>query len=129
MSKRVLLIDDEPHAVEVLKAFLSKAGYVVETARNGEEGLQKQAEAAPDVIITDAQMPRLNGMQLCEQLRLSGALDCLVIMMTSRTDRDIRSWVQEFKDIQLMEKPLSPRSLVRYLDQYFEGHRQPVDAA
>lgn len=120
--KEILIVDDEPHVSLILKQFLERAGYRVNTALNGEQALARIAEQMPDVLITDVQMPKMGGMELCETIAGSyPELSRLIILMTSRTDRDIRVWAEKHGHILLMEKPLSMRRLAAQLSQHFKS--------
>jgi CheY-like chemotaxis protein len=106
--KKILIVDDELHVILLLKQYLERTGYSVSTALNGEQALTRIAEQIPDVLITDVQMPKMGGIELC-------------IMMTSRTDQHIRVWAESRNHICLMEKPLSMRRLGAQLEHYFES--------
>ncbi len=119
--KKILIVDDEPHISLIMKQHLTKAGYQVKTALNGIQALQQIEKELPDVIVTDIQMPKMNGIQLCDEILLEQAdYKGLIIIMTSRTDQDIRHWVSHFPKIKLMEKPLSLRRLTGELEEYFQ---------
>jgi two-component system, OmpR family, alkaline phosphatase synthesis response regulator PhoP len=120
--KKILIVDDEPHVTLLLKQFLERTGFSVNTAANGEQALNRIAEQPPDVLITDAQMPKMDGIELCETI-ISRHPDRLplIIMMTSRTDKHIRVWAEDHSRVLLMEKPLSMRRLAAQLTQYFES--------
>jgi DNA-binding response OmpR family regulator len=117
--KKILIVDDEPHVLLLLKQFLERSGYAVNTAANGELGLASIAEDIPDVLITDVQMPKMDGMQFCEGVIKQYPEIKLIIVMTSKTDREIRAWAEN-KTICLTEKPLSMRRLAAKLGEYFE---------
>lgn len=120
--KKILIADDEPHVSLLLKQFLERAGYSVNTALNGEQALARIDEQMPDVLITDVQMPKMGGMELCETIAGCYPELCrLIILMTSRTDRDIRLWAEKHEHILLMEKPLSMRRLATLLSHHFEA--------
>lgn len=120
--KKILITDDEPHVSLLLKQFLERAGYSVNTALNGEQALAHLAEQIPDVLITDVQMPKMSGLELCETIASRYPEPrLLIILMTSRTDRDIRLWVEQHSQIMLMEKPLSMRRLALQLSLHFEA--------
>ena len=116
----VLIVDDEPYVSEVLRHFLSKNGYQVHTAMNGEEATHAVMSLQPEVVITDIQMPRMGGQELYAWIR-ENAPDFagLVVVMTSRTDRALRTWADELDDIVFLEKPLSPRTLIARLNNHF----------
>ena len=67
--KRILIVDDEPHVIRVMRLSLERAGYEVFEAANGEIALQRIAESMPDVMITDIDMPRMTGEQLCKEIQ------------------------------------------------------------
>jgi DNA-binding response OmpR family regulator len=120
--KKILIVDDEPHVSLILKQFLERAGYSVNTALNGEQALACIAEQMPHVLITDVQMPKMGGIELCEAIAVRHLELCqLIILMTSRTDRDIRVWAESHGYIRLMEKPLSMRRLAAQLSEHFES--------
>ena len=120
-KNRVLLIDDEPHVISVIKHFLLKSGYEVDTANNGLVALEKVSQQMPDVVVSDIQMPRMSGLEFCERLRTDYPDDdALVIIMTSRTERDFREKAGALENVEFLEKPLSPRKLVLRLEEYFE---------
>ena len=83
MTKRILLVEDEPGLVLTLSDRLSKEGFAVETARDGESGLQRATTESFDVIILDVMLPRKNGFDVCRDLRQQGT-QTPVIMLTAR---------------------------------------------
>jgi two-component system, OmpR family, alkaline phosphatase synthesis response regulator PhoP len=118
--KKILIVDDEPHVSLLLKQFLERTGYSINTALNGEQALERIAEQMPDVLITDVQMPKMNGMELCESvINRFPSQGILIMLMTSRTDREIRVWAEQQGQVVLMEKPLSMRRLAIQLSQHF----------
>jgi len=120
-NKKVLLVDDEPHVTSVIKHFLMKSGYDVDTANNGLIALDKVGKLMPDAIVSDIQMPRMTGLEFCERLRSDyPESDSLVIIMTSRTEREFREQAGALENVEFLEKPLSPRKLVFRLNEYFE---------
>jgi DNA-binding response OmpR family regulator len=116
----VLIVDDEAHVVRVLRLMLEREGYAVATAADGAEALSKMAGRRPDVMITDIQMQGMNGRDLCRAVRERYAPEpFLVLVMTSMTGAEERSWVRELANVEFLEKPLSPRQLVARLATYF----------
>ena len=83
MSKRILLIEDEPGLVLTLTDRLSNEGFAVETARDGESGLQRATTEAFDLILLDVMLPRKNGFDVCRDLRQQGT-QTPVLMLTAR---------------------------------------------
>lgn len=83
MSKRILLVEDEPGLVLTLTDRLVKEGFAVESARDGDTGLQRAANESFDLIILDVMLPRKNGLDVCRDLRQQG-VQTPVIMLTAR---------------------------------------------
>jgi CheY-like chemotaxis protein len=118
--KQILIADDEPHVIRVLKLTLEREGYAVTAVGNGEQALQQIRSAPPDVLITDIQMPRMTGRELCQAIEAEWPQRRFtIIVMTSMTEREQREWVASMKNIQFLEKPLSPRRLVAFLHEHF----------
>ena len=83
----MLIADDEPDIVEILKYNLEKEGYTVVTAKDGDEALDKARLTQPDLIVLDMMMPRKNGMEVCEILRAQAAFkDTLIMFLTALSD-------------------------------------------
>lgn len=90
---RVLIVDDSPTEVHILKNILEKAGFLVESASSGEDGIVAARATHPDVILMDVVMPGLNGFQATRQLRNDpGTADIPVIMVTTKDQDSDKSW-------------------------------------
>ena len=120
-TKKVLIIDDEAHIRRVIAVKLRNRGYQVMEAVNGEEGLHMIKTEEPNVVITDINMPKLDGKALCEQTDdLKKERPFLTIIITCRISPDEEYWVENMRDTLFMEKPFSPAKLTECVDQYFE---------
>jgi DNA-binding NarL/FixJ family response regulator len=86
MSKRLLIVDDEPNLLRAVAACLITAGYEVSTARSGREALLQLAEAVPDLMISDIRMPGMDGYQLVRQLRGSARTALVPIVFLTAKD-------------------------------------------
>ncbi len=116
----ILIVDDEPHVIHVIKQFLARFGYRIISASNGKQALTVIDAEHPDVLVTDIQMPKMSGQELCTAIDAKcGDYKPLMIIMTSRTDQELRSWSETFPNAKFMEKPLSLRRLSTYLNDYF----------
>ncbi len=84
MSKKILLVEDEPGLLMTLVDRLSSEGYVVETAADGETGLRRALDESFDLIILDVMLPRKSGVDVCRELR-QHRLQTPILMLTART--------------------------------------------
>ena len=85
----VLIVDDEPNILLSLQFLMRKSGYEVRTARDGEEALAEISRAAPDLVLLDVMMPKIDGFSICRQIRANPEWkDVRIIMLTAR-GRDV----------------------------------------
>ena len=119
-GKRILVADDELHMIRVIKLFLERAGYKVDTAANGQEALDSILLDPPDVLLIDINMPRMTGQQLCMELQQRlPERKFPIFVMTSMTERENRDWTEKIPNTALLEKPLSMRVLIADLARRF----------
>lgn len=86
-QKKILLIDDEEDILELLSYNLEKEGYIVTTANNGNEGIQKAKEIIPDLILLDVMMPEKDGIETCTELRTIKELQkTLIVFLSARSE-------------------------------------------
>jgi two-component system, OmpR family, alkaline phosphatase synthesis response regulator PhoP len=119
MSHRVLLCDDEVHILRAAEFKLTRAGYEVRCATNGLEAWEEIQRQKPDVLITDCQMPRLDGIGLCQRIRqCDETRDIPVFMLTAKgyelSHRDLQD---ELGILAVIAKPFSPRELLQRVDE------------
>ena len=77
----IVVVEDDPDLLLVLKESLSREGYLVQTANNGVDGLKLIKETAPDLVCLDIMMPGMDGIEVCRELRAEKSLQGLPIMM------------------------------------------------
>ncbi len=112
----ILIADDEPHVLRVLKMSLEKEGYDVDVCANGQEALDIVLRDPPDVLITDIQMPIINGEELCRRIeKHMPDRKFLIFVLTSRTEIEHREWSREIRNLLFLEKPVSIRELLEQL--------------
>lgn len=113
MSKRLLVVEDEPSLLQAVAVCLRGEGYDVTTARNGKEALVRLAEGLPDLIVSDIRMPQMDGYTLARQLRASHRTALIpIIFLTAKDDTSDR--VEGFRagvDAYLT-KPFEPDELI-----------------
>lgn len=107
---KILVVDDEPDILEFLRYNLVKEGYEVITANNGEEGIRKAEEEKPNLIILDIMMPRMDGVEVCRQLRNKPEFDRTVItFLTAREEDYSQIAALEVGGDDYITKPIRPR--------------------
>lgn len=115
--RRVIIVDDEPHIARVLKLALTRVGYEVHLCLNGLEGLKAIRDRSPDILITDIQMPKMTGKEMCAVLHEEMPDRTFPIyVMSSMVDREHREWTAQMKNVHFLEKPLSMRILLDRLE-------------
>src|SRR5437764_11090583 len=108
----VLVIDDSPTITKVVQLVLTKAGYQISTAADGELGLQAVRAQRPDLILLDFVMPRMNGYQFCRELTADPALrDIPVILMSAKGDQVGERFVKVMGIVDYITKPFSPEAI------------------
>jgi two-component system alkaline phosphatase synthesis response regulator PhoP len=123
MTKRILLCDDEMHILRAAEFKFKRAGYDVICACDGQEGWEQVLKQRPDILVTDCQMPRLNGLQLAERIMSTPETrDLPVIMLSAKgfelSQRELR---ERFGIRYLMTKPFSPRELFTRVEAVLSG--------
>lgn len=111
--KTVMLVDDEPTTLRVIRLALEKAGYEVTTAGDGAEALKILRDRHFDVLVTDLNMPRMNGHELCETI----TEECpghapVIFVLTARPGDGHRARAHDLENVEFLEKPASLRHLV-----------------
>jgi two-component system, OmpR family, alkaline phosphatase synthesis response regulator PhoP len=110
----ILVIDDEPYILRSLSYLLTREGYQVETATNGEEGLERVRSLQPPLVFLDIMMPNMNGYEVCEQVKQDPSLaGTYVIMLSAKgqqidRERGLLGGADEY-----MTKPFSPRDVAQ----------------
>jgi two-component system phosphate regulon response regulator PhoB len=113
VKSKVLVVDDEPEAVELVAFNLKGAGYEVTTAGDGAEALNKARRIQPNLIILDVMMPEIDGMEVCKLLRRDPATSSIsIIMLTAKASEVDRVLGLELGADDYVVKPFSPRELV-----------------
>jgi DNA-binding response OmpR family regulator len=109
LPAKVLVIEDDPHAIELVRLYLVRDGHDVITSGDGNEGLRLARETHPDLLVLDLMLPGLDGLQICRIVRQE--TDIPVIMLTARVEEDDRLAGLDLGADDYVTKPLSPREL------------------
>jgi len=117
LNRKVLVVDDEIHIVHVVAIKLRSNGFEVITASNGQEALEKACEQLPDIVVTDLQMPVMDGLQLVAKLRESDKTkDIPIIMLTGRSFTIEKEQKEQLQISDCLGKPFSPKELLKKIE-------------
>ena len=110
MGYRVLVVDDEPSIVELVRFTLEREGFTTEVATSGQQALAMVRRQAPDLVLLDLMLPGTDGLEVCRQLRQMGNVP--IIMLTARASEVDKVVGLELGADDYITKPFSPRELV-----------------
>ena len=110
---KILLVDDEPDVIEIIRYNLDQEGYKIYTASNGKEALKKAKKNIPHLIIMDVMMPKMDGIEACEQLRNDVCFNDTIIMFLTARGEDY-SYVAAFEAgaDDYVTKPIKPKIII-----------------
>lgn len=112
-GRKVLIADDEPDILEILKYNLEKEGYTVITAKDGDEALDRAKVNQPDLIVLDMMMPKKSGMEVCELLRAQSQFkETLIMFLTALSDETTQLKGFDTGADDYVSKPISPSVFV-----------------
>lgn len=118
----VLIVDDSPTEVHVMRGWLEKDGHTVLSAADGDEGIRVAHERRPDLIFMDVVMPGLNGFQATRTLaRDPGTSDIPVIIVTTKNQETDRIWALRQGAVDYLVKPVSEGDLVAKVTQWLNA--------
>ena len=110
----VLIVDDSPTEVHVLKQFLENAGFETDSALDGTERLEKARSGQPDCVLMDIVMPGMNGYQATRELSRDPATASIpVVMVTTKSEETDRVWGMRQGAIDYLVKPVTQEELVK----------------
>ena len=108
MTKRVLLIEDEPNIIEAIRYVLQRDGFAVDTHSDGKSALEAILDRRPDVLILDVMLPNRSGYDILRDLRSQdGTADLPVLMLTARGQKKDREMAELYGASRFMTKPFS----------------------
>jgi two-component system alkaline phosphatase synthesis response regulator PhoP len=118
--KKILIADDEPDILEIIKFNLQGEGYEVFTAKNGDEAVELAKKHQPDLIILDIMMPGKNGIEVCNILRLQPSFkDTLIIFLTALSDENTEIRGLETGADDYLAKPIGTKVLISKVNALF----------
>lgn len=126
MSHTILIADDDPHIRQALAFAFSKAGLATREAEDGEAALASIAAQAPDLVVLDINMPRMNGLEVCRRIRAQG--DLPILFLSSRDDEIDRVLGIELGGDDYVVKPFSPREVTARVQSILRRARTALAA-
>ena len=115
---KVLIVDDSPTEVHVLKTLLEKNGHDVNVAESGEEGVVTAKEILPDVVLMDVVMPGMNGFQATRQLsQQTETANTPVIIVTTKDQETDKVWAKRQGAVDYIVKPVQEKALIDALNR------------
>lgn len=124
--KTILVVDDEPKILELLRDYLENAGFAVRIAHDGKAALTSARADPPDLIVLDLGLPEMDGLDVTRQIRKTSSAP--IIMLTARSDESDKLVGLELGADDYMTKPFSPKELVARVRAVFrriESYSQP----
>lgn len=125
-SKKILVADDEPQMIELLRAYLEKSNFIVDEAANGLEVMEKIKETDYDCIVLDVMMPEKDGLSTCLEIRKISEVP--IIMLSARGDELDRVHGLELGADDYIVKPFSPRELVARINSLLRRFKPAAKA-
>jgi len=127
MSHRILVVDDSPFILELVKDILTRSGFEVDKAMNGHEAMVAIGEDPPDLVLLDIIMPEMSGYQVCRLIRSDERLKSLpVVMMTAKDTQKDRFWGLEVGADAYITKPIEEQSLLETISSLLREEREPI---
>jgi len=125
-QQKILLVDDEPKLVAVVRDYLEHDGYGVITAQDGPEALERFRTCRPDMVVLDLMLPRVDGLEVCRRLRRESNVP--IIMLTARAEERDEQVGLELGADDYVTKPFSPRTLLARIHALFRRVAKADDA-
>lgn len=119
MARKILVIDDEPDFVDAIKMRLEANGYVMVSASDGREGVDKAKRERPDLILLDLVMPNVNGILALSMLKTDPKIAHIpVVILTAKTDSDYITDTMKLGAVDYIVKPADMQVLIEVVRKY-----------
>ena len=124
-NEKILVVDDDANICELLRLYLTKEGYQVTVANDGEEGLEKFNAVKPDMVLLDVMMPRMDGLEVCRRIRKAG--NTPVMMLTAKGETFDKVLGLELGAGDYMVKPFDAKEVVARIKAVLRRTEKPVE--
>ena len=113
-SAKILVVDDDPEILEILKYNLSNSGFEVKVAHNGIQAVKKSKKFIPDIILLDVMMPEMNGIEACVEIRnIDNLRNVQIIFLSARAEDYTQIAAFEAGADDYINKPIKPKILIK----------------
>ncbi len=121
MSKRILIVDDEPDVLSLAAFRLKKSGYEILTATDGQMGLDMITSEKPDLVLLDLRLPNMDGMDVCKHVKSDKELQHIpIILFTATEDVRVADVVKEVDANDYIVKPFEPDKLIEKIKSFID---------
>jgi CheY-like chemotaxis protein len=120
MNRKILVVDDESDILKILTIRLSKAGYNLIMAHNGQEAIDLARKEAPDLILMDCQMPVLDGLEACKQIKADSRLHCIPLILMTATPGIFEEDAIKAKADAYIKKPFEDGELIAKVREFID---------
>ena len=121
MAHKILIVDDETHILQVLSLKLRNCGYSIATAVDGEDALHQAKSSPPDLIISDVQMPYMNGLELSHALCSCRATSHIPVVILTARGHTLETSDTDIPNIRkVLSKPFSPRGIAELVAEILQ---------
>ena len=125
-NEKILVVDDDTNICELLRLYLTKEGYQVTVANDGEEGLEKFNQVKPDMVLLDVMMPKMDGLEVCRRIRKAG--NTPVMMLTAKGETFDKVLGLELGADDYMVKPFDMDALTQRIRQLMQEQKPLLKA-
>jgi DNA-binding response OmpR family regulator len=123
VRKKILVVDDNEDSVRIIADTLSREGYEVDTASNGEEALARIGRSLPDLVVLDVMMPKMSGFEVTDRLRSDPRTkEVIILLLTAKAELEAKARGIEGGANDYLVKPIDPRELLLRVRRHLEVH-------
>lgn len=115
--KKVLVVDDDPVVIRLVKELLKSHGYMVETAKDGIDAMVMVKKEKPDLIVLDIMMPELNGYDVLRTLKFTDEYKEIPVLLLTSREQELDKRIGEMMGIDYLQKPVNRESFLEKIDK------------